>query len=201
MSKQPRYARLRFLIILPALFLLLSLFSFSTYPIYVPIDKEMMLPTDTVPPLNARGIVQDSVVVTDTLIVFDSETFEETMTVHSRKISYDEWKKGQVKSEPGPQLENDARSRLLRDSVHVIDTMIVFYPETFEETMEINRRKISFDEWYRNYLKIDPMETIDSVVIFDPVDYSEILMIYDYKNNTVDTMVYDKKKKKYVPKK
>ncbi len=200
MTNQPKFARLRFLIILPALYLMLSLFSFSTYPVYVPVDTDIILPTDTVPPHNARGISQDSVMVTDTIVVFDSETFEETMTVNSRKISYDEWKKGWVKSDPGPQLKNDARSRLLRDSVHVIDTIVVFDSETFEETMTIDRRKISFDDWYRNHLKIDPMETIDSVVIFDPVDYSELLMIYDYKNNTVDTMIYDKKKKKYVPK-
>jgi hypothetical protein len=100
-----------YLAILPILGLSLFLFSFKSYPVYPNAEETFMSLPDTFPPIPDELIGKQI----DTVIIFDPETFEET-------IKYVESNPNRGKLEAPPTG---------------IDTIIIFNPETLEETVII----------------------------------------------------------------
>ena len=108
-----------YLISIPLLSGFLYSFSFTTSPVIVP-QNAIGLVGDTIPNKSADV---DSFIVTDTLIVFDAETYEETVTIIKTKMS----KKEYFELHPPAYPESD--------------TILIFDPKNNSETLMVKNMK------------------------------------------------------------
>lgn len=118
-SANSRSQAWRYLLIFPILIGTLNLFAFEKY--YVPITDNISA-LDTIPTPNIK-----TVTVTDTIIIFDTVTKKESISV----MTYEE----QV--------------------VEIIDTIFTFDPDTFEEKVSIVISEIPLEEYHEMYDKKD----------------------------------------------
>jgi hypothetical protein len=109
-----------YLAILPIVGISLSLFSFKSYPVYPGNQENLISLPDTFPPVPTELLGKQI----DTLIIFDPNTFEET-------VKY-------VERDPLRVVEPGENTAVPSSG---IDTMIIFDPETFEETVIIINNK------------------------------------------------------------
>lgn len=100
---------------------------------------------------------------------------------------------------PGPFYEEEQQalenmknmSVLNRDSVVLIDTVVVFDPETFKETTRIVESKMSLWEYCQNMLGIqNPNRILDgeTMTITNPDTYEEMKIRWNHSRSRIDTI-------------
>ncbi len=150
-----------YLLIIPMIFVGLSLFSFKNYPVYAEADSDTSFVQDTIPP-GGETI--------DTIIVFDPETKKESIHVVRRK--------------------NNKALVQFPDSGMQIDTVITFDPSTGKSSTQIIRKNQEENVKVANDLakSLTSQTGIDTVVTFDPVTFEEIIFIINHDLGTRDTL-------------
>ena len=68
-------------------------------------------------------------------------------------------------------------SRLDRDSIHIIDTVAIFNPETYEETIQVIHAAYSIREYVKTFYGMNDPDTLldgNPHIIIDPKTYEDI---------------------------
>ena len=131
--------------------LIILLFIISATSIFIPArDSFVMEPTislhqiksDTVKPTTKNGFM----IVQDTTVVFDSDTYEEEVIITTSHVPFKAYKADQKR------MKKKAKKRSQNNLFEVRDTISSYNPETYEETVTVTINKLTkkeYKEWQK----------------------------------------------------